>query len=76
MAVAARGAGTGRDQVKRAVLDRAGTMPGRGAYLCRGAAPGKPAADCLSLATRRGGIARALRCAVTIDPELVESVSP
>ncbi len=76
MAVAARGAGTGRDQVKRAVLDRAGTMPGRGAYLCQGAAPGKPAADCLSLATRRGGIARALRCAVTIDPELVESVSP
>jgi predicted RNA-binding protein YlxR (DUF448 family) len=76
MAVAARGAGTGRDQVKRAVLDRAGTMPGRGAYLCRGAAPGKPVADCLSLATRRGGIERALRCAVTIDPELVESVSP
>jgi predicted RNA-binding protein YlxR (DUF448 family) len=76
MAVAARGAGTGRDQVSRAVLDRAGTMPGRGAYLCRGAAPGKPAADCLSLATRRGGIARALRCAVTIDAELVESVSP
>jgi predicted RNA-binding protein YlxR (DUF448 family) len=61
---------------RRAVLDRAGTMPGRGAYICAGRGPGEPAADCLSLATRRGGFSRALRCSVTIDPELVESVSP
>ncbi len=58
----------------RAVLDRAGTMPGRGAYVCADPVLGEPAGDCLSLATRRGGIARALRCKVTIDPELVESV--
>jgi predicted RNA-binding protein YlxR (DUF448 family) len=72
--VAALGEGGGSS--RRAVLDRAGTMPGRGAYICKGAAAGAPAADCLTLATRRGGIARALRARVTIDPELVESVSP
>ncbi len=71
MAVLADGGGSHR----RAVIDRAGTMPGRGAYLCRGRGPGEPAADCLARAMRRGGIARALRCRVTIDPELVESVS-
>jgi predicted RNA-binding protein YlxR (DUF448 family) len=65
-----------------AVLDQAGTLPGRGAYLCRGETAGEPAVACLSLATRRGGIARALRCAVTLapmgsrqNPKLVESVS-
>ena len=58
----------------RAVLDRSATMPGRGAYICRGEAPGLPAAACLALAGRRGAIARALRCSVTIDPELIESV--
>jgi len=60
---------------RRAVLDRAGTMPGRGAYLCRGDDGRVPAAACVALATRRGGIARALRCSVTIDPELIESVA-
>ncbi len=50
-------------------------MPGRGAYVCADAVLGEPASDCLSQATRRGGIARALRCKVTLDPELVESVS-
>jgi predicted RNA-binding protein YlxR (DUF448 family) len=60
---------------RRAIADRDGTMPGRGAYLCRGADPELPAADCLARATRRGGIARALRTAVTLDPKLVESVS-
>jgi predicted RNA-binding protein YlxR (DUF448 family) len=60
---------------RRAVLDRAGTLPGRGAYLCLGATAGEPAVACLALAIRRGGIARALRCSVTIDPKLVESVS-
>ena len=61
-------------RVRRAVLDRAGTMPGRGAYLCRGAGAGEPSSDCVELATRRGGLARALRCAVKIDPELLESM--
>jgi predicted RNA-binding protein YlxR (DUF448 family) len=50
-------------------------MPGRGAYLCRGRAPEVPAAECLEQAARRGGVARALRAAVTLDPKLVESVS-
>ena len=68
--------GAGADPVKRAVLDLNCTMPGRGAYICRGSAPGAPAAECLGLATRRGGISRALRCAVKIDAEIVESVSP
>jgi predicted RNA-binding protein YlxR (DUF448 family) len=58
-----------------AIADRDGTMPGRGAYLCRGADPELPAGDCLARATRRSGIARALRSAVTVDPKLVESVS-
>ncbi len=60
------------------MLDHDGTLPGRGAYLCRGrdtSAEG-PAADCLALAVRRGAIARALRCAVTLPDELVESISP
>lgn len=78
---------------RRAVIDPAGTLPGRGAYLCRlegGAAGGRPASrapllqtniadttpnpECLRLAERRRGIARALRCAVTMDPKLVESI--
>jgi predicted RNA-binding protein YlxR (DUF448 family) len=72
MALAGGEAGGGSSRY--AVLDRAGTLPGRGAYLCRGTAAWTPAGDCLSQALRRGAIARALRCAVTIDPELVESV--
>jgi predicted RNA-binding protein YlxR (DUF448 family) len=61
-----------------AVVDRECMMPGRGAYLCRiRSADAAMLADpaCLERATRRGGIARALRCAVTLDPKLVESVS-
>jgi predicted RNA-binding protein YlxR (DUF448 family) len=59
-----------------AVADRAGTMPGRGAYLCRGGSADAVAPvdqECLERASRRGGIARALRAAVTLDPKLVES---
>jgi predicted RNA-binding protein YlxR (DUF448 family) len=63
------------DRLRRAVLDRAATMPGRGAYLCPAGAAGEPAADCLERATRRGALARALRCAVKIDPKLLESIS-
>jgi predicted RNA-binding protein YlxR (DUF448 family) len=68
--------GDGQGPPSRAVLDRTGTMPGRGAYLCAAAGAVQPDADCLALATRRGGIARALRCRVTFDPELVESMRP
>jgi hypothetical protein len=50
-------------------------MGGRGAYLCRATDSELPAADCLARATQRGGIARALRTAVALDPKLVESVS-
>jgi hypothetical protein len=49
-------------------------MAGRGAYLCCGADRGAPAAECLTLATRRDRIPRALRCAVVIDAKLLESV--
>jgi predicted RNA-binding protein YlxR (DUF448 family) len=65
------------------VIDAVGSMPGRGAYLCRGSSTPAPAADCLQQALRRGGIARALRGAVKLDlgaspaedPEFVESVN-
>lgn len=62
----------------RAVLDVAKRMPGRGAYLCRGALATQPAQDCLAHATRRGGIARALRRSIPgglalNDVKLVES---
>jgi len=58
-----------------AVRDREGTMPGRGAYVCRGERPGELAAGCLALAIRRGGIPRTLRAPVTLDHKIVESVS-
>jgi predicted RNA-binding protein YlxR (DUF448 family) len=57
-----------------AVEDPAGTMPGRGAYLCRADGAGGPSPQCLALAVRRGGIARTLRAPVTLDPKIVESV--
>jgi len=67
-----------RGRPPRLVLDRAGVMPGRGAYLC--AAPGpahgaqEPAPRCAELAARRGAIARTLRAPVQFDPaDLVES---
>ncbi|HEY2537548.1 MAG TPA: YlxR family protein [Solirubrobacteraceae bacterium] len=61
-------------RTRRAVLDRNYTMPGRGAYLCRGASDAKPSPECLALALRNGGIARTLRSAVNLPDELVESV--
>jgi predicted RNA-binding protein YlxR (DUF448 family) len=59
-----------------AVADRTATMPGRGAYLCRGVEPALADPVCVRGAARAGAIARALRAAVTLDPKLVESVSP
>jgi predicted RNA-binding protein YlxR (DUF448 family) len=69
-----RFATVGDSHVRRAVLDQTGTLPGRGAYLCRGSVAGELSSDCVELATRRGGLARAFRCAVKINPELVESI--
>jgi uncharacterized protein len=62
----------------RAVLDRLGRMPGRGAYLCRAGEREHPDAGCLALAIKRRGIARALRRPVATDSfsddvKLVES---
>jgi predicted RNA-binding protein YlxR (DUF448 family) len=59
----------------QAVLDRTATLPGRGAYVCRGQAPGQPAGECLAGALANRGIARTLRRSLPIDPELIKSVS-
>jgi uncharacterized protein len=69
---AERGVGGAR---RRAVQDREARMPGRGAYLCSAGEPAEVAPACLKLALSRGGIARTLRAAVTLDPKIVESVS-
>jgi predicted RNA-binding protein YlxR (DUF448 family) len=65
----------GVERTRRAVRDPSATMPGRGAYLCAGSSGSQPLESCLALASRRNAIARALRCTVTIDPKLVESIS-
>jgi predicted RNA-binding protein YlxR (DUF448 family) len=65
----------GKGARRQAVLDAAGRMPGRGAYLCRAAQSDLPVEKCLELARKRGGIPRALRCSVTLAPELVELVT-
>jgi predicted RNA-binding protein YlxR (DUF448 family) len=57
------------------VLDRGGSLQGRGAYLCRASGADLPVRDCLRLATRRGALARTLRANVPIAPELVESLT-
>jgi predicted RNA-binding protein YlxR (DUF448 family) len=57
-----------------AVRDERGTMPGRGAYLCRGKGATQPDGACLAKALRRGAIGRALRCSVAVAPERLESV--
>jgi predicted RNA-binding protein YlxR (DUF448 family) len=70
---------TAGDPQAYAIADPGARMPGRGAYLCRDAGGAQPAQECLALATRRGGIPRALRRAIpgglVLDgSELVESV--
>jgi predicted RNA-binding protein YlxR (DUF448 family) len=74
IAVAGRGQAAEGDARRSAIVDRDGTMPGRGAYLCRDADASAVAGACLEQALRRGGIARTLRSSVTVDPKLVESV--
>jgi predicted RNA-binding protein YlxR (DUF448 family) len=78
IAVAGRGQAAEGAARRCAIVDRDGTMPGRGAYLCRDADASAAATvdgACLERALRRGGIARALRSSVTVDPKLVESMS-
>jgi predicted RNA-binding protein YlxR (DUF448 family) len=58
---------------RRVVIDRRGIRPGRGAYLCRDPHGQDPVPECLERALRRGGLARAFRCAAPIDPDFVES---
>jgi len=48
------------------VVDRAQTMPGRGAYVC--------GADCMRRASAGGRLPRAFRRAVSIDAQSLESV--
>jgi predicted RNA-binding protein YlxR (DUF448 family) len=57
----------GARRSQRAVIDTDGQLPGRGAYLCRGAGASAPNPDCLQHALRRGGIARTLRRAVKFE---------
>jgi predicted RNA-binding protein YlxR (DUF448 family) len=58
-----------------AAYDARGTMPGRGAYLCRATGGGQPERACFEQAQRRGAIGRALRCSVAVPSEGLESVS-
>jgi predicted RNA-binding protein YlxR (DUF448 family) len=69
IAIAARDGATAR-----AVLDRNGTMPGRGAYLCLQPGSAAARAACLQRALRRRAIPRALRASVGVGDELLESV--
>jgi predicted RNA-binding protein YlxR (DUF448 family) len=48
------------------VMDRRQRLPGRGAYVC--------SQECLARAGRRGGLQRAFRRPLSIDPQTVESV--
>jgi len=57
----------------RAVLDVAGTLPGRGAYVCRGERTGEAARTCVARPAATRSLARTLRCAVTFPAELIES---
>lgn|GEM_PF-5587910 len=65
----------GRENRPTAAFDRAGTLPGRGAYVCRDEYGDAPNHDCLGLATGRGVLQRAFRRAVDVPSELVESES-
>ncbi len=65
----------GRESRATAILDMAGTMPGRGAYVCRDERRGAPNPDCMRLAAGRGVLQRAFRRAVDVPAELVESES-
>jgi predicted RNA-binding protein YlxR (DUF448 family) len=63
----------GPEQRPTATFDRAGTMPGRGAYVCLAETHDRPSSPCVKLATRKGTLQRALRSAVEVPVELLES---
>jgi|HubBroStandDraft_3_1064219.scaffolds.fasta_scaffold48009_2 predicted RNA-binding protein YlxR (DUF448 family) len=63
------------DDLPVAILDRAGTIGGRGAYVCRDRGEQRPNDECLGRATARGVLQRAFRRAVNVSPELLESES-
>ncbi|MCA1690186.1 MAG: YlxR family protein [Actinobacteria bacterium] len=58
-----------------AVPDPDGRMGGRGAYVCR-ASSSEVDPACLDRATRRGGLARALRRPVKIAPDVLAGAPP
>jgi predicted RNA-binding protein YlxR (DUF448 family) len=57
-----------------ATLDRAGTLPGRGAYLCLDTRRDLPNGECATQASKRGGLQRAFRRAVEVPSELAGSL--
>jgi predicted RNA-binding protein YlxR (DUF448 family) len=59
----------------RAMRDIDGTLPGRGAYLCRVGANNQADNDCLRLAVQRGGLQRTLRRTVALPADLNSAVS-
>jgi predicted RNA-binding protein YlxR (DUF448 family) len=63
----------GPERRPTATYDRAGTMPGRGAYVCLAGAHDRPSRECVKLATRKGTLQRAFRGAVEVPVELLES---
>jgi uncharacterized protein len=65
----------GPERRPTATLDRTGTMPGRGAYVCRAGPRENPNRECMRLATRKGTLQRAFRGAVDVPVELLESES-
>jgi predicted RNA-binding protein YlxR (DUF448 family) len=73
IALAPQPGGGAREQ-SRAVVDRTGAMPGRGAYLCCAPDGRSPADACLARALRRRSIERGLRRNVRVDGKRVESV--
>ncbi len=62
----------GAERPPIATLDRAGVLPGRGAYVCRAGIPADPSPECMKLATRKGTMQRAFRRAVEVPVELLE----
>jgi predicted RNA-binding protein YlxR (DUF448 family) len=65
---------SGGDGRALATIDRAGTLPGRGAYLCRDPRRDGPKRECASLASKRGGLQRAFRRAVEVPSDLAGSL--
>jgi predicted RNA-binding protein YlxR (DUF448 family) len=68
---AVTGPGRGRAVAR---IDRAGTLPGRGAYLCLGPRGDSPNGECATLACGRNALQRAFRRAVDVPSELSGSL--